>query len=82
MSFGARLFAQTPKLRSFFLSDAKATGGHFAHHDEQKLLLEEWEKNTNVLMNVAFTTKYGWRRTMNGWTLNTYEREDSGDEDD
>ncbi|KAI0335700.1 hypothetical protein GY45DRAFT_1316396 [Cubamyces sp. BRFM 1775] len=78
-NFGEQLFAHMPALRSFFLSDAptrvadEPPAPFFAFHKEiQRQFLEEWDKHTSVLTEVALTTVFVWRKLDGGWTLESY----------
>ncbi|KAI0675709.1 hypothetical protein C8Q78DRAFT_344685 [Trametes maxima] len=72
-SWGRKLFAHAPNLHTFVLSDGpyKATtqrGFYFAQNRVTQLgWLHEWDKHTNALKKVAFTTDFTWRKTESRW---------------
>ncbi|KAI0654034.1 hypothetical protein C8Q70DRAFT_541997 [Cubamyces menziesii] len=86
--FGEKLFAHTPRLRAFLLSDAptRAIDDEFAFFtflwDEHKTWLEEWEKHTGVLEEVAFTTEHSWKKMDDGWVKRGYDWAESNDTED
>ncbi|KAI0358053.1 hypothetical protein OH77DRAFT_1494404 [Trametes cingulata] len=88
-TLGETLFAHTPRLHTFLLSDApykfsdSSTAFFFAWDRKKQLRwLEEWGKHTGALRKVAFTTEFVWRKTADGWTAPERKDEDSSDEED
>ncbi|KAH9893490.1 hypothetical protein C8Q73DRAFT_791340 [Cubamyces lactineus] len=89
-NYGKLLFAHTPKLRAFYLSDAPIKdwlGSErsflFAFDwDRHKAWLEEWGNHTTTLEEVAFSTKCSWKRTDQGWVLHAYKKDDESDDED
>ncbi|KAL1944970.1 hypothetical protein VTO73DRAFT_2590 [Trametes versicolor] len=85
-TFGETLFARTPKLHTFLLSDApiKADDYEFlfaGHRHTHLRWLEEWDEHPNALKKVAFATDLVWARTEDGWQAPP-RNEDSDDEGD
>ena len=86
--FGEKLFAHTPRLRAFLLSDAptRVIDDEFAFFtflwDEHKTWLEEWEKHTSVLEEVAFTTEHSWKRMHDGWVKQRHDWPERNDTED
>ncbi|KAH9888795.1 hypothetical protein C8Q73DRAFT_166299 [Cubamyces lactineus] len=78
---GETLFAQTPKLSSFVLSDVPKealfewTFVFASDRNQQKNWIEEWERSTGpgALREVAFTAECRWRKTEHGWIVHDYK---------
>ncbi|EIW58266.1 uncharacterized protein TRAVEDRAFT_64793 [Trametes versicolor FP-101664 SS1] len=85
-TFGETLFAHTPKLHTFLLSDGPMRADDFKtifRGDPE--WLEEWDKHPNALKNVAFTTGEGvWTKTDDGWQAppRNEDSDDEGDDDE
>ncbi|KAI0323445.1 hypothetical protein GY45DRAFT_1332536 [Cubamyces sp. BRFM 1775] len=85
-NLGKILFAHTPKLSSFALSDVPKEASFewtfvFAFdRDQQKNWLQEWDRNTGsvALREVAFTAECKWRRAERGWIVDDYEEGEYG----
>lgn len=77
------MFAHTPKLHTFLLSDAPMRAADYKSGVVGKLRwLEEWDEHPNALKKVAFSTEEGvWTKTDDGWQAPP-RNEDSDDEDD
>ncbi|KAJ8482627.1 hypothetical protein ONZ51_g5244 [Trametes cubensis] len=81
---GETLFAYTPKLSTFVLSDVPKEASFewtfvFASdREQQNNWLEEWERNaeSGTLREVAFTAECRWRRMEHGWVVHDYKEEE------
>ena len=80
---GETLFAHTPKLATFVLSDVPKeasfewTFAFASDREQQKNWLEEWERSkgpgSGALREVAFTAECRWRRMGHGWIVDDYK---------
>ncbi|KAI0654032.1 hypothetical protein C8Q70DRAFT_937249 [Cubamyces menziesii] len=89
-NYGKLLFAHTPRLHAFYLSDAPIKDRLGSERsflfafawNRHKSWLNEWGNHATALEEVAFSTECSWRKAEEGWVLQVYKRDEESEEDD